>query len=69
MNNLMTVNTTAAQKLDTKKAMFHFSYGGKIEIETSPNVWVHVTTPLDLLRADTENFDITKLKHNYRPKV
>ena len=65
MDNTMQVNVTENQKELTKEAFMSFSYGGKVEVETSPNVWVRITTPLELMR-DTDNFDISKLKHNYR---
>lgn len=76
MDNTMKVGVTQEQRDLTKKAFMTFSYGGQIEVETSPNMWTRITTPLDFLRADTQDswvgagersLDFSKLTHNYRP--
>jgi len=76
MDNTMNVNVTEEQRQLTKEAFMVFSYGGAVEVETSPNVWVSVSQPLDFVRADKDrsvadnldDFDFSDLTHNFRPK-
>lgn len=71
MDNTMKVAKTEEQVQLTKEAFMVYSYGGEIEVETSPNVWVTVSQPLDFERADKGDpisLDISKLTHNFRPK-
>ena len=71
MDNTMKINVTEEQRQLTKEAFMVFSYGGEIEVETSPNVWVTVSQPLDFVRADKGDplsIDLENLTHNFRPK-
>ncbi len=67
MDNTMKVGNTAEQRQTTKEAFMVHSYGGAIEVETSPNVWVKINQPLDFEKVVGLNLDFSKLTHNYRP--